>query len=193
MALVECKDCKHEVSKTAKVCPNCGVSKPAKRKMSLKQKAVLGLVAVGSMIILSPSQADRQKEIDQLQQKAKTLDALDFENRYITYKKLHDALPKDESIKAEYEKYKKYDDYATSCSITGIKQDKQSLNFKDSYDRDFVDKYFSQKWIDKKTFVYQNSYSGTNAFKVKQGFISKYKCTIAKDGLRIQRVLFKKI
>lgn len=193
MVLIKCKECNHEVSKGAKVCPNCGVSKPAKRKMTTKQKITIIIVAVGSMIILSPSQADKQKEIESLKEKAKTLKELDYENKYITYKKLHDAVPKDENIKKEYEKYKKYDDYATSCSINAMKQDKQSLNFKESYDTNFTDKYYTKKWIDKNIFIYQNSFSGTNAFKVKQTFVSKYKCTIAKDGLRIQRVLFQKI
>ncbi len=28
MALVECKECKHQVSDSAKTCPNCGVKNP---------------------------------------------------------------------------------------------------------------------------------------------------------------------
>lgn len=43
MALVKCKDCKKEVSKKAKVCPHCGVDKPAVTKSTEIIQGIIGL------------------------------------------------------------------------------------------------------------------------------------------------------
>lgn len=45
MALITCKECKKEVSKSAKVCPHCGVSKPAATKGDTV-KGFFGLVII---------------------------------------------------------------------------------------------------------------------------------------------------
>lgn len=42
MALIKCKDCKNEISKKARTCPNCG--SPVKKKTSIVTWAVLALM-----------------------------------------------------------------------------------------------------------------------------------------------------
>ncbi|WP_311968572.1 DUF2511 domain-containing protein [Pseudomonas baltica] len=46
MSLTACKECKHEVSTTAKVCPSCGVSDPG----TTATQAVLGLSLVALVV-----------------------------------------------------------------------------------------------------------------------------------------------
>ena len=41
--LTKCKDCGHEVSKKAKTCPSCGVSKPAVKSVGLGKLFLLGI------------------------------------------------------------------------------------------------------------------------------------------------------
>lgn len=44
--LVKCRDCEHEVSKSAKTCPSCGVAKPAQQQTS----ALTGLISIGLIV-----------------------------------------------------------------------------------------------------------------------------------------------
>lgn len=44
--LAKCRDCEHEVSKSAKTCPNCGVAKPAQQQTS----TLTGLIAIGLIV-----------------------------------------------------------------------------------------------------------------------------------------------
>jgi ribosomal protein L37E len=46
MSLKQCRECKHEVSKKAKTCPNCGVPKPAGPKQYSFAKLLLVSVTV---------------------------------------------------------------------------------------------------------------------------------------------------
>ncbi len=48
--LTNCKDCDHEVSKKAKTCPNCGVSKPAVKTRSIGQ--LFGISVVSLIVIM---------------------------------------------------------------------------------------------------------------------------------------------
>ena len=58
-----CKDCKKEVSKSAKSCPNCG----KKLKKPIVLYVILGLVALGiiAMVMNSKEEEARQKEFGQ--------------------------------------------------------------------------------------------------------------------------------
>ena len=47
MALVNCRECKAEVSAEAKTCPKCGVSSPAVRPTSLIERIIQIAVVVG--------------------------------------------------------------------------------------------------------------------------------------------------
>lgn len=48
MAIIQCKECKHEVSSEAKSCMNCGVKlRPPKKPMSLLMKIFLGVIGLG--------------------------------------------------------------------------------------------------------------------------------------------------
>lgn len=52
MALAKCRECGHEVSSGAKVCPKCGVAKPVARR-SLVYRLMLGfvgLVVIGGVV-----------------------------------------------------------------------------------------------------------------------------------------------
>ena len=46
MALIECKECKHQVSDSAKVCPSCGKKMPTKLSVTHK----VGIVLVGMFV-----------------------------------------------------------------------------------------------------------------------------------------------
>ena len=48
--LVKCKDCDHEVSKRAKTCPNCGVSKPAVK--SIGGAGSLLVIIIGAFVVI---------------------------------------------------------------------------------------------------------------------------------------------
>lgn len=56
MALIKCKECGHEISSKARVCPHCGVRNPAPFgftfKRALKIWAVCVVVAVAAIIII---------------------------------------------------------------------------------------------------------------------------------------------
>jgi rubrerythrin len=54
MALIQCPECNHEMSDTARICPNCGYK--AKKSINKKQIIVIcyvAIVIVGIMIFLS--------------------------------------------------------------------------------------------------------------------------------------------
>lgn len=60
--LVECKSCKHSVDKSAKVCPNCGVSKPG---VTAKDNLIgcLGIIVMSIIaVILMNSCSDNESE-----------------------------------------------------------------------------------------------------------------------------------
>ncbi|GDX06423.1 hypothetical protein [Buttiauxella sp. A111] len=47
MALISCKECQKEVSRSAKACPHCGISKPA----ATKEKTVKGFLGLVTLIL----------------------------------------------------------------------------------------------------------------------------------------------
>src|SRR5271169_1759313 len=51
MALIECKECKHQVSDTAKICPSCGKQMPKKLSIIHWTGIVLfGLIIFGALV-----------------------------------------------------------------------------------------------------------------------------------------------
>lgn len=70
MALVNCKECKAEISDQAKVCPRCGAKAP--RKMSTGMKVAIGLIGIAVIgAAMSPKQPEREKTAAEIANDAK--------------------------------------------------------------------------------------------------------------------------
>ena len=52
MALIKCPECNHEMSDTAKTCPNCGYRLSKKRLVQGKGKAIGILIAIVSVLVI---------------------------------------------------------------------------------------------------------------------------------------------
>ncbi|MES2614684.1 MAG: zinc ribbon domain-containing protein [Bdellovibrionota bacterium] len=64
MAMIQCKECKKEVSTSAKTCPHCGVSRPGQKVPDLVA-GILVVVGVIFMISLCSTTNDNKKETAQ--------------------------------------------------------------------------------------------------------------------------------
>lgn len=58
MGLTQCKECKKEVSTSAKVCPHCG----SKLKMGFLKKAFIGIMGLFILLALIPSEKTPPKK-----------------------------------------------------------------------------------------------------------------------------------
>lgn len=87
MALAKCRECKEDVSDSAKVCPKCGVSRPVK-KMSLLYKVLVGILGlaifgniIGEILNRSPylNRQSSENAIRKLDPKDEALNAVTIE------------------------------------------------------------------------------------------------------------------
>lgn len=207
MALKKCRECNNEVSDKAEVCPNCGIKNPIGKTSKKKYIIVSVIIFLYFISVLISIQQNEQEEIKQQQIKEqkehekqiakekahekkitntieiiKNTDKKEVSTLFDAYKFLNESYP----TNLEYQKgFKKYDDLINmkyDCVGKAGVLNKNLLQFKATYDKDFFDDYLKGEWKDDKIFIYQSSFYGNNAFNVKQQFITQYKCTIKKDG-----------
>jgi RNA polymerase subunit RPABC4/transcription elongation factor Spt4 len=90
MAMAKCRECKHEISTEAKICPNCGVKKPYRKEwkdMPLWQK-IFVVITLGPIILMFiVMYANRE---DSLNKKVVALNDSQYQEKYEGYLRLHE-------------------------------------------------------------------------------------------------------
>lgn len=90
MVLGKCRECQHDVSKTAKTCPNCGVARPHRQTWSdlpLLDKVFVTIILlpIGLMIFTSYI-----KKENNLYKRVSSIDESNYQEKYKGYLKLHE-------------------------------------------------------------------------------------------------------
>lgn len=90
MAVAKCRECKHEISTEAKVCPNCGVKKPYRKEwkdMPLWQK-IFVVITLGPIILMFIFIVANKE--DSLHKKVIALNKSQYQEKYEGYLRLHE-------------------------------------------------------------------------------------------------------
>lgn len=193
MSLIKCRECNKEISSEAKICPNCGVKNPFKKKRTWKDYVfalIFGLIVVA---IFGESGTEKKEKIELLEKTVKTIPITNVEENFRSYEELSSYYPNNVDYKEKTNFYKSRLDLKKECMLSAYKSNENSLRNKSTFKTISLDEYLEEKWFDIDTFIYQSSFSGKNSFGIEQKFVAKYKCYYNNGKPKIERIILKEI
>lgn len=164
MSLVSCRECKKDVSKDAKVCPNCGIENPYKKKRINSIIGILFIVALVFVVFLSDEKR-KSKEINTEKLVTKK-DALFTEKElkvytYLVRDEIDKLLDNGNSI---FDKYLNY--VNVSANNIQLEYEKNEINADKKYEKKDLIITGKVKSIEKDAYgnPYLSLYGGSNQF-----------------------------
>lgn len=131
------------------------------------------------------------KRLNELKKEVKKVPETEYKLNYDIYEELVDLNSSNKYFKEKLAYYKRKNEImravASNCRISGRKQNKNLLNYPETYDSiTYFDKYEGNK------YYFEEQFTGKNAFGVPAKFVSQYKCTLKKNNtIEINRLFFR--